>query len=244
MTNLIPFSKDLAQSLTDSSNQFPVDFDEAWQWIGYAKKQNAKSKLTRNFELNIDYTLTQVRESLDTGGSYQYEQIKITVACFKDLGMMAGTEKGKQIRAYFRECERTVKEVIPQSAPARSLPPIRDSIDYIHASTLLENMPQGRLQQLLKDKLVHEISLQSVNEQRALTAVAEPVKQYTTATVRASELGYSTSQIGNGSSLGKYIKAAIESAFSDRQGQYTVKHYEINDTLDTRIHAYFLTRAL
>jgi hypothetical protein len=57
-------------------------------------------------------------------------------------------------------------------------------------------------------------------------------------------LGYSASQIGNGSSLGKFIKSEIAPDFSDWQGQFNVAHYEVCDALDSRIHAYFLTRAL
>jgi phage anti-repressor protein len=113
MTNLIPFSKDLAQSLTDSRNQYPVDFDEAWQWIQYTRKDSAKKKLIRNFELNIDYVIRQMAESAPSGGCTHYEQIKLTVDCFKQLAMMAGTSQGREIRKYFLECERTVKEVVP-----------------------------------------------------------------------------------------------------------------------------------
>ena len=38
------------------------------------------------------------------------EFIYLTVECFKSLGMMAGTEQGKQIRKYFIECERIAKQ--------------------------------------------------------------------------------------------------------------------------------------
>jgi hypothetical protein len=43
-------------SVIKSNSRFPVDFDEAWEWIGYASKQKAKEALERNFELNIDYS--------------------------------------------------------------------------------------------------------------------------------------------------------------------------------------------
>ena len=31
--------------LLEAESQFPVDFDLAWQWIGYSRKDNAKSAL-------------------------------------------------------------------------------------------------------------------------------------------------------------------------------------------------------
>ena len=110
------FSHDLALALTQSTNEFPVDFDDAWQWIGYATKQKAKNKLFNNFEKGLDYTLTQMVKRVKGnrgGGSTRYEHITLTTDCFKSLGMMAGTEKGKEIRRYFLECERQVKTVIP-----------------------------------------------------------------------------------------------------------------------------------
>jgi hypothetical protein len=89
---------------------------------------------------------------------------------------------------------------------------------------------------------VAELSIDVANQKQI--APSEPVKNYTTATVRAAMLGYSANQIGNGSSLGKFIKAEITPDFSDWQGQFYVAHYEVCDALDSRIHAYFLTRSL
>jgi anti-repressor protein len=108
MTNFIPFSKDLAQSLVNSEDLFSVDFDEAWQWLGFANKASAKRKLS-HFLDGVDFSTSWLK----TSNGRPSEQIKLTVDCFKSLGMMVGTEQGKQVRAYFLECERTVKEVIP-----------------------------------------------------------------------------------------------------------------------------------
>lgn len=52
----LTFSQDLAIALVNSDDRFPVDFDEAWQWLGYSTKQAAKKKLTRNFEEGLDYS--------------------------------------------------------------------------------------------------------------------------------------------------------------------------------------------
>jgi hypothetical protein len=38
------------------------------------------------------------------------EFIYLTVDCFKSLGMMAGTQKGKEVRKYFLECEKIAKQ--------------------------------------------------------------------------------------------------------------------------------------
>lgn len=116
------FSHELALALVQSDQQFSVDFDDAWQWIGYSTKQKAKNKLINNFKEGSDYTLTQMVKRVEGnkgGGSVRFESINITIDCFKSLGMMAGTEKGKEIRHYFLECERlaqTAAEIIPAQA--------------------------------------------------------------------------------------------------------------------------------
>ena len=45
------FSHELALTLVQSTDQFPVDFDAAWKWIGYSTKQKAKNKLTNTAEV-------------------------------------------------------------------------------------------------------------------------------------------------------------------------------------------------
>ena len=110
---MIDFSTETAIALLNSGNDYPVDFDEAWQWLGYATKQKAEKKLKQNFEEGIDFNLNQTVK-VQTEGARQvsrpYTEIMLTVDCFKSLGMTAGTEQGKQIRKYFLECEKVAKQ--------------------------------------------------------------------------------------------------------------------------------------
>lgn len=107
------FNRDLALALVESSEQFPVDLDDAWGWLGYATKQKAMRKLEQNFEECLDYNINQTVKVQTEGKrtvSRPYTQIQLTVECFKSMGMMAGTEQGKQIRKYFLECEKIAKQ--------------------------------------------------------------------------------------------------------------------------------------
>jgi phage anti-repressor protein len=108
---MIDFSTETAITLLNSTDEHPVNFDDAWQWLGYSNKQAAKKKLTRNFEENEDY-LTKWMNVPHSNGltASRTEFIYLTVDCLKSLGMMAGTEKGKQIRKYFIECEKIAKQ--------------------------------------------------------------------------------------------------------------------------------------
>ena len=45
------FSHELALALVQFTDQFPVDFDAAWKWIGYSTEQKAKNNLTNTAEV-------------------------------------------------------------------------------------------------------------------------------------------------------------------------------------------------
>ena len=143
-------------------------------------------------------------------------------------------------QSYFAVMARQgeIKETILVPAPEKPALPSRDIVDYVNAADILARLPDNRLTRLLSQRFVHELSLDNVN-QKLLNPAIEVQKQYTTATVRASQLGYSAKQIGNGTSLGKFVKAAIEPDFVDWQGQYKVNHFEVNENLDSRIHLFF-----
>lgn len=105
--NVTLFTRDIAQSLVNSNQEFPVNFDDMWQWLGYSTKGNAK----RNFENSgfVDGIDFRVFITSDKKGR-PTEQIYLSIDCAKQWAMMSGTEQGKQVRLYFLECERIAKE--------------------------------------------------------------------------------------------------------------------------------------
>lgn len=104
--NNLAFNQEIAITLYKSDDEFPVDFDFAWQWLGYTRKDNAKRILVSEFQRGVDFS-SEVRKTSSNGRPT--ESIMLTVECLKSFGMMAGTEQGKAIRKYFLECERIAK---------------------------------------------------------------------------------------------------------------------------------------
>jgi phage anti-repressor protein len=92
-------------AIARSTEPYPVDFDQAWQWIGYARKDSALRTLQSNFEENIDYFSLHIKVEREIGAT-QKQQINLTVDCFKSFCMMAGTEKGKEVRKYYLRIEK------------------------------------------------------------------------------------------------------------------------------------------
>ena len=112
----IAFTREMAQSILKCDREFPVDLDDAWQWLGYNQKSDCLSKLKRNFEEGEDFSVESLKSS--TGGRPRI-CIMLTVDCLKSLGMMAGTSQGKQIRKYFLQCEKVAKAMsLPKKEPS------------------------------------------------------------------------------------------------------------------------------
>ena len=154
------FSHELALALVQSADSFPVDFDDAWQWLGYSSKQMACKKLINNFEEGLDFLIKSLKSPTRGRSS---ELIALTIDCLKSLGMMAGTDKGKEIGRYFLQCERLAKEAFANQitavdpTPALALPSA-DRLTVLKEAVQIGNQLGGfddRQKMLLKDQLMN-----------------------------------------------------------------------------------------
>ena len=101
----------LVFSIIKSDEEYPIDFDDAWKWIGYSRKSDAKELLEASFDKGFDFC-GEFRKNGKRGRPV--EKIYLTVDCFKQFCMMAGTKKGKEVRKYFLNCEKELKRRIVQ----------------------------------------------------------------------------------------------------------------------------------
>ena len=156
----------------------------------------------------------------------------------KDNPVMASQIMQLGVRVFMHKLAgyEVTTTAVKQPIPERQLPPVRDAVDYANAAQTIQGLRDGILKQLISDLLVDELSL---DQNLKYLPVAEKSKQYTIAKVRAKSLGYTETQIGSGTKLGRFVKAQIEPAFQEQIGRYPVYHYEINSALDTVIHAFF-----
>ena len=131
-------------SLLESPDEFPVDFDLAYHWIGYTRKDSAKKKLVRNFEKGFDYCVatdvefrqvavkSKIKEIQRKKAVKPLEKIFLTIDCFKELAMLAGTDQGRNVRKYFIQCERQLKK-IRQSVSESPLEPTQEQLDFMQS---------------------------------------------------------------------------------------------------------------
>jgi phage anti-repressor protein len=120
-------TENIVFDLVNSVDEFPIDFDLAWKWLGFSRKDSAKRSLSRcGFIPGIDYYVVSPPDGGDLNSTYQEnienidisldksdssQQIVLNVECFKSWGMMAATQNGKEVRKYFLQCERKMKQL-------------------------------------------------------------------------------------------------------------------------------------
>jgi len=106
----------------DDKQDFVIDLDTVWSWIGFTQKVSAKVLLEKNFTENIDYKvlLYQERKQNDGRGGHNKETIMLTINTFKLFCLKAGTKKAGEIHEYYIKMEKVIQEVIMEECNALS----------------------------------------------------------------------------------------------------------------------------
>ncbi len=103
------------------TNDFVIDLDNVWRWLGFSLKENAKRILTKNFKSDIDYINLARQEGkaslsdLKWGGNNK-KTIMLNVKTFKLFCILAETQKAKEIHTYFIKLEELLHEVLEEEA--------------------------------------------------------------------------------------------------------------------------------
>ena len=100
-------------------NDFVINLDNIWKWLGFSSKYNSKRLLEKNFKLDIDYKillLQNAEQDIYTHGGNNKETILLTIRTFKLFCLKAGTEKAAQIHEYYIKMEETLQEVIQEES--------------------------------------------------------------------------------------------------------------------------------
>ena len=119
----------------DKNNDFVVDLDNVWKWLGFNQKIKALSLLEKNFKIDIDYkylssqdrtvncihTITDERNVIhqsdgkqEKWGGHNKQTIMLTIKCFKSLCLKAQTKKASEIHEYYMKMEEVLHQVIEE----------------------------------------------------------------------------------------------------------------------------------
>ena len=103
----------------DKKNDFVIDLDNVWKWLGFSSKYNAKRFLEQQFILNTDYKIlllpTEEQKTLNHGGNNK-QTILLNIDTFKKFCLKAGTKKADEVHEYYIKLEETLHEVIQEES--------------------------------------------------------------------------------------------------------------------------------
>jgi hypothetical protein len=122
----------------DKKNDFIVDLDNIWKWLGFNQKYNAKRLLEQQFILNKDYKilLTHAEEQdKTTHGGHNKQTILLNIDTFKKLCLKAGTKKADEVHEYYILLEETLHDVIQEESNELKL----QIENYKNKQTILHN---------------------------------------------------------------------------------------------------------
>lgn len=99
------------------TQDFVIDLENVWVWLGFSQKSKAKLLLEKQFVIDKDYKyiLTLQGEQKKEGrGGRNREIIMLNIDSFKLFCIKANTAKAKEIHTYFVKLERLLFETIQE----------------------------------------------------------------------------------------------------------------------------------
>jgi hypothetical protein len=102
----------------DNKNDFVIDLDNIWKWLGFNSKFNSKRLLENFFKNDIDYkkSLLQTEKQTNIKGGHNKEIIMLNVETFKKFCLKAGTKKADEIHDYFIKLEHVLQEILMEES--------------------------------------------------------------------------------------------------------------------------------
>jgi len=103
----------------DTKNDFVIDLDNVWKWLGFSQKIKAKQMLEKNFTINKDYRFLlyhEVKQDGQTHGGHNKEIFMLNVETFKKFCLKAGTKKADEVHEYFIKLENIMFEITKEES--------------------------------------------------------------------------------------------------------------------------------
>ena len=78
----------------NSKNEFIIDLDNVWKWIGFSRKDPVKVVLDKNFVKDVDYKIFFQQPMENLKGGRPQEKILMTVNTFKKFLFESRNKEG------------------------------------------------------------------------------------------------------------------------------------------------------
>ena len=140
--------------LNYNKDEFVVDLDHVWVWLGFSQKMRAREVLERNFVIDIDYKNVEpatsgAKPDNEKWGGHNIKKIMLTIKCFKSLCLKAQTKKAGEIHEYYMKMEETLHEIIEEEAIEFKTKLEQKSLELEQKSLELKLVPEQEKHKLI-----------------------------------------------------------------------------------------------
>jgi len=137
----------------DPTNDFVIDLDNVWEWMGFNQKVKAKSLLEKNFVIDKDYKKSlspQGKRTTSIKGGQNKELFMLNLKTFKSMCLKAGTKKADEIHEYYLKMETIIQEVVNEennemrkqlTIQTKQLQNVEKDKELLKEKTLIEQFP-------------------------------------------------------------------------------------------------------
>jgi hypothetical protein len=98
----------------DKKNDFIIDFDNVWKWLGFTRKDSAKKLLEKFFTKEIDFKIVFRQSVENLFGGRPKENIMLNISTFKKFCLKADTKKADEVHDYYIKLEELLQETIDE----------------------------------------------------------------------------------------------------------------------------------
>ena len=161
--------KELIKIKTENGKQL-VSARELYEFLGLSKRfsswfETYSKNEDYGFIENEDFTSVLSSTVVNNGAERQLQDYAITIDMAKELSMLSKTEKGKQARKYFIQCEKALKENT-QTLNTSELSPELQMFGNLYKAIANQELEQKKIKKDIEDT---KNQLQSIRDVVALT---------------------------------------------------------------------------
>ncbi len=148
----------------NTKNDFIIDLDNVWKWLGFNQKVNAKRVLERHFIINCDYKKNInneiAQEDDKKHGGCNKETFMLTVKTFKLLCLKSDTKKANQIHEYYIKLEETLHDLVDEESNELKTQLDQLKNEFVQVETNVKRECAKKMKQEYDQKLIKEKALE------------------------------------------------------------------------------------
>ncbi len=136
----------------DPINDYVIDLDNVWKWVGFSQKVKAKVLLKNYFIEGKDYIILlshEGKQTIHTKGGHNKEIFMLNIKTFKKFCLKVGTKKADEIHDYYMKLEEIIHIIIDEECNELKLQLENVKIknekekQHLKEKTLLEQFPNN-----------------------------------------------------------------------------------------------------